>query len=138
MPAIVPPTIPPSFSVPGVGDDEAGAIAEPAVNEALVASDEIATTLDETLMLSALNTSGKVMTPTPVSQHARLVPQHHLSPSALLLHDVICVFPLADRVCSQMARHLPDVKFALVQKFAKKLRDAGQLLRVELGLCYVR
>jgi len=121
-----------------MGEDEAGAIAELSLDEALITSDEVATTLDETLLFTAPNTSGKVMTPTPVSQHARLVPQHHLSPSALLLHDVICVFPLADRVCSQIARHLPDVKFASVQKFAKKLRDAGQLPRVEMGLCYVR
>ncbi|KAH4091789.1 hypothetical protein HBH98_122090 [Parastagonospora nodorum] len=130
IPAIAPPAIPPSFSVSGAGEDEAGAIAELTVDEALAPSDDIVTTLEETLLFTAPNTSGKVMTPTPVLQHARVVPQHHLSPSALLLHGVICVFPLADLVCSQMSRQLPDVKFASVQKFAKKLRDAGQLSRV--------
>jgi hypothetical protein len=57
--------------------------------------------------------------PTPEPQHAVLSPQHQRSLSARPLHDVIRVFPVRSRVCSQMLRQLPPAQLLSVQKFAK-------------------
>jgi hypothetical protein len=68
------------------------------------------------------NFCGILTTPTPLLQHAVLLsPQHHSVPSARPLHDVICMFPVGLRICSQILRQAPEVKLLSVQKFAKKL-----------------
>jgi hypothetical protein len=122
IPAITPPDRAGDLLGSGRGD-EVGVdvdIEDASVAE-LVDVDIVIDTLDEDATLPR-NFCGILTTPTPLPQHAVfLSPQHHSVPSARPLHDVICMFPVGVRLCSQMLRQAPEVKLLSVQKFAKKL-----------------
>jgi hypothetical protein len=96
------------------GEDDDTALSEVGLEAGAVDDNDAAEDTAPLPKICARRTS-----PTPEPQHAVLSPQHQRSLSARPLHDVIRVFPVRSRVCSQMLRQLPPAQLLSVQKFAK-------------------